>query len=96
MTNSATYGTGYFAPQTFGPENCNYCWIGWDLTDAFSAPKITMGSGEDRQIVPGRYFCGFSVVKKGYAEGSYTTIYQLNYNNMWTWSESGGAFFEKQ
>lgn len=96
MTNSATYGTGYFAPQTFGPEGCNYCWIGWDLTDAFSAPKITMGSGEDRQIVPGRYFCGFSVVKKGYAEGSYTTIYQLNYNNMWTWSVSGGAFFEKQ
>lgn len=97
LTNSTTYSTGYFAEQSFGPEACNYAWVGWGVEDIFDpALKVTMGTGAERLVSESRYFCGFSIVKKGYATGSYTTIYQLNYNNIWSYGPTGGAYFEKQ
>lgn len=97
LTNNTTYGTGYFAPLSFGPEGCNYAWTGWGVDDLFEpAIKVTMGSGADRLVSEGLYFCGFSIVKKGYVNNAYTTIYQLNYNNIWTYGATGGAYFEKQ
>lgn len=96
LTNTTTYSTGYFAPLKFGPEDCNYAWVGWGLDDLFGTPKITLGSGAQRLVSESRYCCGFSFVKKGYAEAKYTTIYQFNYKNVWVYGETGGAFFSKK
>jgi hypothetical protein len=43
------------------------------------------------------YCCGFSFVVNGYKEGSYTTIYQFNYNNKWVYDGTAGAgYFAKK
>lgn len=82
---------------TEGRDRGNYAWVGWGVEDIFDpALKVTMGTGAERLVSESRYFCGFSIVKKGYATGSYTTIYQLNYNNIWSYGPTGGAYFEKQ
>lgn len=94
LTNSATYSKGYFAPLSFGADNCNYAWVGWGY-DLNGGTRITIGSGDQRLVTSNLWFCGFSVVKSGYSEGAYTTIYQLNYKNQWAYSANGGAFFEK-
>ena len=97
LTNSTTYGTGYFAPLKFGVDDCNYAWIGWGVEDLFGAPKFSIGTPAQRLVSEGLYFCGFSFVVKGYKEGGYSTIYQLNYNNKWTYDGSnGGAYFAKK
>ena len=91
LTNSTTYGTGYFAPLKFGVDDCNYAWVEWGFD--VESGKVTLGTPEQRKVTDSRYFCGFSIVTKGYSEGDYTTIYQLNYHNKWTPEE--GAYFER-
>lgn len=96
LTNSTGYATGYFAPLSFGVDGCNYAWIAWGLEDLFGAPRFTVGSGAQRYVSESRYCCGFSFNVKGYKEGAYTTIYQFNYNNSWTYTGSAGAYFAKK
>lgn len=96
LTNTTAYGTGYFAPVKFGPQDCNYAWIAWGLEDLFGSPRFTIGTGEQRLVTEGLYCCGFSFVLKGYKENGYTTIYQFNYKNKWIYSEEGGAYFAKK
>ncbi len=97
LTNSTTYGTGYFAPLKFGVDDCNYAWIGWGVDDLFGAPKFGIGTPAQRLVSDGLYFCGFSFVTKGYTVGGYSTIYQLNYNNKWDYDGAkGGAYFAKK
>lgn len=97
LTNSTTYGTGYYAPLKFGVNDCNYAWIGWGVDDLFGAPKFGIGTPAQRLVSEGMYFCGFSFVVKGYTNGGYSTIYQLNYNNKWTYEgANGGAYFAKK
>ena len=96
LTNSTTYGTGYFAPLKFGVEDCNYTWLEWGLDDFFGAPKFTVGTPAQRLVSSGMYCCGFSFVTKGYKEGTYTTIYQFNYSNSWTYTGDSGAYFAKK
>lgn len=97
LTNSTTYGSGYFAPLKFGVDDCNYAWIAWGLDDLFGAPKFTIGTGAQRLVSEGMYCCGFSFVTKGYKESVYTTIYQFNYNNSWTYNGTeGGGYFAKK
>ena len=94
LTNSTSYSTGYFAPVTFGPDGCNYCWVGWGIDTDNN--RITLGTGDQRKVSDNRWFCGFSFSLEGYAEGKYTTIYQLNYKNKWVFDiNNGGAYFEK-
>lgn len=97
LTNTTGYGTGYFAPLKFGVDGCNHAWIGWGVDDIFGAPKFGLGTGSQRLVSEGRYCCGFSFVTKGYKEGGYTTIYQFNYNNKWTYNgTNGGGYFAKK
>ena len=97
LTNTTGYGTGYFAPLKFGVDDCNHAWIGWGVDDIFGAPKFGIGTGSQRLVSEGRYCCGFSFVTKGYKEGGYTTIYQFNYNNKWTYNgTNGGGYFAKK
>lgn len=97
LTNSTTYGTGYYAPLKFGVNDCNYAWIGWGVDDLFGAPKFGIGTPAQRLVSEGMYFCGFSFVVKGYTNGGYSTIYQLNYNNKWTYEgANGGGYFAKK
>lgn len=97
LTNSTTYKTGYFAPLKFGVGDCNYAWIGWGLDDLFGTPKFGIGTPSQRLVSAGMYCCGFSFVVKGYAVGKYTTIYQFNYNNQWTYKGTeGGGYFAKK
>lgn len=96
LTNTTSYSTGYFAEQKFGVDNCNYAWVGWGINDLFAKTKFTLGTGDQRLVSESRYFCGFSIVTKGYATGAYTTIYQLNYCNKWVWNSEGGAYFCKK
>lgn len=96
LTNSTTYGTGYFAPLKFGVEDCNYTWLEWGLDDLFGAPKFTVGTASQRLVSEGRYCCGLSFVVKGYKEGTYSTIYQFNYKDSWTYNGTSGAYFSKK
>lgn len=98
LTNSTTYGTGYFAPLKFGVDDCNYAWIGWGIDDIFGAPKFGIGTAAQRLVSKDMYCCGFSFVTKGYKSVSdYTTIYQFNYNNKWTYDgTNGGGYFAKK
>ncbi len=97
LTNTTGYGTGYFAPLKFGVDDCNHAWIGWGVDDIFGAPKFGIGTGSQRLVSEGMYCCGFSFVTKGYKEGGYTTIYQFNYNNKWTYNgTNGGGYFAKK
>lgn len=97
LTNTTGYGTGYFAPLKFGVDGCNHAWIGWGVDDIFGAPKFGIGTGSQRLVSEGMYCCGFSFVTKGYKEGGYTTIYQFNYNNKWTYNgTNGGGYFAKK
>ena len=97
LTNTTGYGTGYFAPLKFGVDDCNHAWIGWGVDDIFGAPKFGIGTGAQRLVSEGMYCCGFSFVTKGYKEGGYTTIYQFNYNNKWTYNgTNGGGYFAKK
>lgn len=101
LTYTAGYTTGYFAELSFGKDNCNYFWCGWGVDDLFGDyPKITLGSmlGSTHlryvfyhSKYKYLYCCGFSFVKKGYAVGKYTIIYQFNYKNMWEYGETGGG-----
>ena len=91
LTNSVTYGSNVFAPLKFGVEDCNHAWVEWGFD--VESGKVTLGTPEQRLVTEGLYFCGFSIVTKGYSEGAYTTIYQLNYQNKWTPEE--GAYFER-
>lgn len=95
LTNTTAYSAGYFAPQKFGPDDCNYCWVGWGVDTQNN--RFTLGSGDQRKVSDNRWFCGFSFSLEGYAEGKYTTIYQLNYKNKWAFDIStGGAYFQKE
>lgn len=97
LTNTTGYGTGYFAPLKFGVDGCNHAWIGWGVDDIFGSPKFGLGTGTQRLVSEGMYCCGFSFVTKGYKEGGYTTIYQFNYNNKWTYNgTNGGGYFAKK
>lgn len=96
LTTTTTYNTGYFAPLTFGVGNCNYTWVGWGVDNLFAKPGFTLGTAAQRLVSEGRYCCGFSFVLNGYKEGSYTTIYQFNYKNVWVYSDKGGAYFRKK
>lgn len=97
LTNTTGYGTDYFAPLKFGVDDCNHAWIGWGVDDIFGAPKFGIGTGSQRLVSEGMYCCGFSFVTKGYKEGGYTTIYQFNYNNKWTYNgTNGGGYFAKK
>ena len=97
LTNTTGYGKGYFAPLKFGVDGCNHAWIGWGVDDIFGSPKFGIGTGTQRLVSEGRYCCGFSFVTKGYKEGGYTTIYQFNYNNKWTYNGTeGGGYFAKK
>ena len=97
LTNTTGYGTGYFAPLKFGVDGCNHAWIGWGVDDIFGSPKFGIGTGTQRLVSEGMYCCGFSFVTKGYKEGGYTTIYQFNYNNKWTYNgTNGGGYFAKK
>ena len=97
LTNTTGYGKGYFAPLKFGVDGCNHAWIGWGVDDIFGAPKFGIGTGTQRLVSEGMYCCGFSFVTKGYKEGGYTTIYQFNYNNKWTYNgTNGGGYFAKK
>lgn len=97
LTNTTGYGKGYFAPLKFGVDGCNHAWIGWGVDDIFGSPKFGIGTGSQRLVSEGRYCCGFSFVTKGYKEGGYTTIYQFNYNNQWTYNGTeGGGYFAKK
>lgn len=97
LTNTTGYGKGYFAPLKFGVDGCNHAWIGWGVDDIFGSPKFGLGTGAQRLVSEGMYCCGFSFVTKGYKEGGYTTIYQFNYNNKWTYNgTNGGEYFAKK
>lgn len=97
LTNTTGYGKGYFAPLKFGVDGCNHAWIGWGVDDIFGSPKFGLGTGTQRLVSEGMYCCGFSFVTKGYKEGGYTTIYQFNYNNKWTYNgTNGGGYFAKK
>ena len=97
LTNTTGYGKGYFAPLKFGVDGCNHAWIGWGVDDIFGSPKFCIGTGTQRLVSEGMYCCGFSFVTKGYKEGGYTTIYQFNYNNKWTYNgTNGGGYFAKK
>lgn len=97
LTNTTGYGKGYFAPLKFGVDGCNHAWIGWEVDDIFGSPKFGLGTGTQRLVSEGMYCCGFSFVTKGYKEGGYTTIYQFNYNNKWTYNgTNGGGYFAKK
>ena len=97
LTNTTGYGTGYYAPLKFGVDGCNHAWIGWGVDDIFGSPKFGIGTGTQRLVSEGMYCCGFSFVTKGYKEGGYTTIYQFNYNNKWTYNgTNGGGYFAKK
>lgn len=97
LTNTTGYGKGYFAPLKFGVDGCNHAWIGWGVDDIFGSPKFGIGTGTQRLVSEGMYCCGFSFVTKGYKEGDYTTIYQFNYNNKWTYNgTNGGGYFAKK
>lgn len=97
LTNTTGYGKGYFAPLKFGVAGCNHAWIGWGVDDIFGSPKFGIGTGTQRLVSEGMYCCGFSFVTKGYKEGGYTTIYQFNYNNKWTYNgTNGGGYFAKK
>ena len=97
LTNTTGYGKGYFAPLKFGVDGCNHAWIGWGVDDIFGSPKFGIGTGTQRLVSEGMYCCGFSFVTKGYKEGGYTTIYQFNYNNKWTYNgTNGGGYFAKK
>lgn len=94
LTNTTGYGKGYFAPLKFGVDGCNHAWIGWGVDDIFGSPKFGIGTGTQRLVSEGMYCCGFSFVTKGY---KYTTIYQFNYNNKWTYNgTNGGGYFAKK
>lgn len=97
LTNTTGYEKGYFAPLKFGVDGCNHAWIGWGVDDIFGSPKFGLGTGTQRLVSEGMYCCGFSFVTKGYKEGGYTTIYQFNYNNKWTYNgTNGGGYFAKK
>lgn len=97
LTNTTGYGKDYFAPLKFGVDGCNHAWIGWGVDDIFGSPKFGLGTGAQRLVSEGLYCCGFSFVTKGYKEGGYTTIYQFNYNNKWTYNgTNGGGYFAKK
>lgn len=97
LTNTTGYGKGYFAPLKFGVDGCNHAWIGWGVDDIFGSPKFGLGTDAQRLVSEGMYCCGFSFVTKGYKEGGYTTIYQFNYNNKWTYNgTNGGGYFAKK
>ena len=97
LTDTTGYGKGYFAPLKFGVDGCNHAWIGWGVDDIFGSPKFGLGTGAQRLVSEGMYCCGFSFVTKGYKEGGYTTIYQFNYNNKWTYNgTNGGGYFAKK
>lgn len=97
LTNTTGYGKGYFAPLKFGVDGCNHAWIGWGVDDIFGSPKFGIGTGAQRLVSEGMYCCGFSFVTKGYKESGYTTIYQFNYNNKWTYNgTNGGGYFAKK
>lgn len=97
LTNTTGYGKGYYAPLKFGVDGCNHAWIGWGVDDIFGSPKFGIGTGTQRLVSEGMYCCGFSFVTKGYKEGGYTTIYQFNYNNKWTYNgTNGGGYFAKK
>lgn len=97
LTNTTGYGKGYLAPLKFGVDGCNHAWIGWGVDDIFGSPKFGIGTGAQRLVSEGMYCCGFSFVTKGYKEGGYTTIYQFNYNNKWTYNgTNGGGYFAKK
>ena len=97
LTNTTGYGKGYFAPLKFGVDGCNHAWIGWGVDDIFGSPKFGLGTGPQGLVSEGMYCCGFSFVTKGYKEGGYTTIYQFNYNNKWTYNgTNGGGYFAKK
>lgn len=97
LTNTTGYGKGYLAPLKFGVDGCNHAWIGWGVDDIFGSPKFGIGTGTQRLVSEGMYCCGFSFVTKGYKEGGYTTIYQFNYNNKWTYNgTNGGGYFAKK
>lgn len=97
LTNTTGYGKGYFAPLKFGVDGCNHAWIGWGVDDIFGSPKFGIGTGAQGLVSEGMYCCGFSFVTKGYKEGGYTTIYQFNYNNKWTYNgTNGGGYFAKK
>lgn len=97
LTNTTGYGKGYFAPLKFGVDGCNHAWIGWGVDDIFGSPKFGIGTDAQRLVSEGMYCCGFSFVTKGYKEGGYTTIYQFNYNNKWTYNgTNGGGYFAKK
>lgn len=97
LTNTTGYGKGYIAPLKFGVDGCNHAWIGWGVDDIFGSPKFGLGTGAQRLVSEGMYCCGFSFVTKGYKEGGYTTIYQFNYNNKWTYNgTNGGGYFAKK
>lgn len=97
LTNTTGYGKGYFAPLKFGVDGCNHAWIGWGVDDIFGSPKFGIGTGTQRLVSEGMYCCGFSFVTKGYKEDGYTTIYQFNYNNKWTYNgTNGGGYFAKK
>ena len=97
LTNTTGYGKGYFAPLKFGVDGCNHAWIGWGVDDIFGSPKFGIGTGAQRLVSEGMYCCGFSFVTKGYKESGYTTIYQFNYNNKWTYNGTeGGGYFAKK
>lgn len=97
LTNTTGYGKDYFAPLKFGVDGCNHAWIGWGVDDIFGSPKFGLGTGTQRLVSEGMYCCGFSFVTKGYKEGGYTTIYQFNYNNKWTYNgTNGGGYFAKK
>lgn len=97
LTNTTGYGKGYLAPLKFGVDGCNHAWIGWGVDDIFGSPKFGLGTGAQRLVSEGMYCGGFSFVTKGYKEGGYTTIYQFNYNNKWTYNgTNGGGYFAKK
>ena len=97
LTNTTGYGTGYYAPLKFCVDGCNHAWIGWGVDDIFGSPKFGIGTGTQRLVSEGMYCCGFSFVTKGYKESGYTTIYQFNYNNKWTYNgTNGGGYFAKK
>lgn len=97
LTNTTGYGKDYFAPLKFGVDGCNHAWIGWGVDDIFGSPKFGLGTGAQRLVSEGMYCCGFSFVTKGYKEDGYTTIYQFNYNNKWTYNgTNGGGYFAKK